>query len=237
MDLKEQAVLGDDALATHWYYRAKAAAVRRLLRGARPAALLDVGAGSGFFARTLLEEPSIRSGVCVDPGYREERDELVGGKPLRFRRTVDQAGADLVLLMDVLEHVDDDLALLGDYVAKSPRGARFVITVPAFQMLWSGHDAFLEHRRRYTLRGLEKLARAAGLGVERGCYFYGLLFPLAAASRLLGNVAGRNEPRSQMRRSCGMVNSALAWTCLAELPLLRANRLAGLTAMALATKA
>ena len=52
------------------------------------------------------------------------------------------------MIADVLEHVDDDLALLRQYAAKLGEGGRIVITVPAFSFLWSGHDVFLEHRRR-----------------------------------------------------------------------------------------
>jgi SAM-dependent methyltransferase len=235
VDLKEQAILGD-AIGAHWYYRAKAAAVGRMLRGLPATELLDVGAGSGFFARSLLQGSAIAAATCVDPGYDDEHDELVGGKPLRLRRDVAHTAADLVLLMDVIEHVDDDVGLVRDCVRKVPRGARFLVTAPAFQALWSAHDVFLEHRRRYTLPGVEAVLRAAGLSVERGCYFYGALFPLAAATRLLGRLRRGAEPRSQMRSIGALPNTVLLWACRAELPFFRANRLAGLTAMVLAAK-
>lgn len=234
MDLKEEAILGD-AVGAHWYYRAKLAALLRLLHAGRAGEILDVGAGSGFFSRELLRRSPIASATCVDPGYGEDREEIIGGKPLRFRRGVVRTAADLVLMMDVLEHVDDDVGLLSEYAAKAPSGAWFVLTVPAFRFLWSGHDVFLEHRRRYTLDELEQVARASGLRVERGCYFYGALFPLAAASRLLGRLR-QGEPKSQLRRSGTLANALLWSACRAELPLFRVNRLAGLTAMVLAAK-
>ena len=234
MDLKEQAILGE-AIGAHWYYRAKSAAVARMLRGLQPTELLDVGAGSGFFARALLQDSAVAAATCVDPGYDDERDELAAGKPLRFRRDVAWTSADLVLMMDVIEHVDDDVGLVRDYVQRVPRGARFLVTVPAFQALWSAHDVFLEHRRRYTLPGVEAVLRAGGLSVERGCYFYGVLFPLAAATRLLKRLR-HAEPRSQMRPMRALPNAALWLACRAELPFFRANRIAGLTAMVLAVK-
>ena len=235
MDLKEQAILGD-AIGAHWYYRAKTAAVAGMLHGLQPTELLDVGAGSGFFARSLLQASPIAAATCVDPGYDDEHEELVSGKPLRFRRDVARSAADLVLMMDVIEHVDDDVDLVRTYVEKVPRGARFLVTVPAFQALWSAHDVFLEHRRRYTLRGVEAVLRTAGLSVERGCYFYGALLPLAAVTRLLGRLRRDAEPRSQMQPMGRIANAALWWACRAELPLFRANRAAGLTAMVLAAK-
>src|SRR5215831_598050 len=105
MDIKESAILGADA-ASHWYYRSKAEAVERCLDGIEFQAVLDVGAGSGFFSRHMLENSSAHSAYCVDPNYPREWQETVAGKPLSFMRSTDAVAADLVLLMDVLEHVD-----------------------------------------------------------------------------------------------------------------------------------
>ena len=55
-------------------------------------------------------------------------------------------------MMDVLEHVSDDVGLVREYAKRAKPGTRFVVSVPAFMWLWSGHDVFLEHHRRYTLR-------------------------------------------------------------------------------------
>ena len=240
MDLREDGLLGA-GVAYHWYYRAKSAALATLLGGTRPARVLDVGAGTGFFSRQLLRRDHVTSATCVDPGYGCDRDELVEGKPLLFRRSVARPVADLVLLMDVLEHVERDDALLRSYVLQVACGTRFIVTVPAFSWLWSGHDVFLGHHRRYTLGQIRSVVEASGLVVEGTCSLYGALFPLAAASRLLGRlraaVTGQDRVRSQMRR-CGRVsNSALRAACRAELWMFRHNRLFGLTAMVIARKA
>jgi len=160
MDLKEHGLLGDQA-GSHWYYRSKSAALLRLLGDQPPRSILDVGAGSGAFSRDLLVRTPAREALCVDTGYESERDETVSGKPLRFRRECGPVDADVLLLMDVLEHVADDRALLAGSVAKVTHGARVVITVPAFRSLWSGHDIFLGHERRYRLPEVEALARSA----------------------------------------------------------------------------
>ena len=102
MDLKEIDILAD-GVSAHWYYRAKAEAMRRLLEGARVRSVLDVGAGSGFFSRHLLATTDVAEACCVDPSYEADRDETESGKPLHFRRNVDAADADLVLMMDVLD--------------------------------------------------------------------------------------------------------------------------------------
>jgi len=232
MDLKEEDILGSD-IGRHWYYQSKAAALRRMVGGLRPQRLLDVGAGSGFFSRHLLANGA-QSALCVDVGYERTWDETVGGKPVLYRRDCDATDCDLVLMMDVLEHVDNDAGLVSHYATKVPSGAHFLVTVPAFRFLWSGHDVFLEHKRRYTLAEIEQTMRTAGLDVVRGAYFFGAVFPLAAAIRL----ATRNDPtpRSTLKKHDALTNGLLAAACAMELPLFPINRLAGLSAFVLAKK-
>jgi len=233
MDLKEEDILGAD-IGRHWYYRSKAAALRRAVAGLEPRHILDVGAGSGFFSRHLLAETRAQSALCVDIGYNSDRDDAVAGKPVRYRRAIGPTECDLVLMMDVLEHVDDDRSLVRHYAANVPSGAHFLVTVPAFRFLWSGHDVFLEHKRRYRLAEIETALGDAGLKVVRGAYYFGLVFPLAAAVR----VATRNtgEPSSGLKKHHPLGNALLSAICAAELPLFAINRLAGLSAFVLAQK-
>jgi SAM-dependent methyltransferase len=233
MDLKEEDILGAE-IGRHWYYRAKAAALRRMVGPLHPKRILDVGAGSGFFSRHLLAETGAQSALCVDTGYASERDDSTAGKPVLYRRDSGPTDCDLVLMMDVLEHVDDDRGLLRHYAAKVPSGAYFLVTVPAFGFLWSGHDVFLEHKRRYRLPEIEAAMREAGLQVVRGAYYFGLVFPLAAAVRLA--TRHTDEPKSSLRKHGVITNGLLSAICAAELPLFPLNRLAGLSAFVLARK-
>lgn len=235
MDLKETDILGS-SIDQHWYYASKAAATSRLLGSTPIKKILDVGAGSGFFSHHLLSHSTASEAWCVDISYDADTDASTAGKPVHYRRAIDTVDADLVLLMDVLEHVDDDVGLLKAYVEKVPSGSRFLMTVPAFQFLWSGHDDFLEHRRRYTLAQLETVARAAGLTVQQGAYYFGLVFPIAATLRLLPKGAQSSPPRSQLKRHHPLVNTVLKTLCSIELPFMNANRLAGLTVFVLAQK-
>ena len=233
MDLKEEDILGAD-IGRHWYYRSKAAALRRAVADIAPKRLLDIGAGSGFFSRHLLEHTAAESALCVDIGYPSDRDDAVGTKPVRFRRDTGPTDCDLVLMMDVLEHVDDDRGLVRHYADRVPGGAHFLVTVPAFPFLWSGHDVFLEHKRRYRLVEIESAMRGAGLEIVRGSYYFGAIFPLAAVVRL----ADRNttEPRSSLSKQGAFLNGILTAACAIELPFFPFNRLAGLSAFVLARK-
>lgn len=211
--------------------------MRALLDGMAPRSILDIGAGSGFFARALLRQGA-RQAVCVDPNYPRDWEEAEAGRPILFRREISETDADLMLLMDVLEHVDDDAGLLRAYARLAPPGTRVLITVPAFEWLWSGHDVFLDHRRRYALPRLEQAARAAGVTVEGSCYYFAGVFPLAAMLRLPAAirraVTGRApEARCELRRHGAVANAVLEAVCRVELPVFPRNRLFGLSAFLL----
>lgn len=233
MDLKEEDILGAD-IGRHWYYRSKAAALRRAVGHLRPRHILDVGAGSGFFSRHLLAEGGAEKALCVDIGYDSDRDGQEAGKPVLYRRDTGPTDCDLVLMMDVLEHVDDDVGLVRLYADKVASGAHFLATVPAFRSLWSGHDVFLEHKRRYRLNEIETVMRKAGLDVVHGAYFFGFVFPLAAAVRFLER--GEPVPRSSLKKHGALTNGLLTTVCAAELPFFSINRAAGLSAFVLARK-
>jgi SAM-dependent methyltransferase len=237
MDLKEEDILGD-AVDEHWYYQSKARALIHYVEEYRARSILDVGAGSGFFSKTLLRHTEAQEALCIDISYETEVDETIAGKTIRFRRDCKTVNADLVLMMDVLEHVDDDRGLLQSYSAKVAKDTHFLITVPAFSFLWSGHDVFLEHKRRYTLKEIENVVRDAGLTIVTGSYYFAFVFPLAASIRLSERFIGRqgDNPRSRLKKHSQLTNGILSWLCMAEIPLLRLNRLAGLTAFCLATK-
>lgn len=237
MDVKEIDILGED-IGEHWYYRSKARAVQQLLKNVEIGTILDVGAGSGFFSRHLLKTSQARDAWCVDIGYDGDSDEFEGSKPIHYRRALGHLDADLVLLMDVLEHVDDDVGLLREYADKVPTGSLFLISVPAFSFMWSEHDVFLEHRRRYSLTQIEQVAKSANLALQHSAYYFGAVFPIAAATRLVDKILHKpgQSPRSQLKRHRPLVNAGLSLLSRLELPLFPLNRVAGLSAFCLARK-
>lgn len=239
MDLKEEEILGD-AIKTHWYYVTKGRAMRQMLQHLNPGVVLDVGAGSGVFSRQLLDTGKFRGATCVDPNYPEDRDEIYKGKPLRFRRAHDGLRYKLALMMDVLEHVDDDVALLREYAATLEPGGHVLITVPAFQFLWSGHDVFLEHRRRYTKKMLLETVRKAGCEPVKTRFFFGTLFPVVAAIRLFKKHLldkGKIEAHSEMKPMSPGMNRALTIIHdIERITLFPVNGLAGLSLFCLCRK-
>ena len=239
MDVKELDILGE-RIEQHWYYVAKGNALLQFLQGYRAREALDIGAGSGYFSRKLLAAGLCERATCVDTAYRSERTEVHCDKPIAFLRSTDLVTQDLILMMDVIEHVDDDVALIRAYTDRMPESAMLLVTVPAFQFLWSGHDVFLGHRRRYTLASLHQAMDKAGLEVIRSRYFFSILLPAVCALRLWGRLklaSADYKPQSDLRVHTPWMNSML--TAIHELErrtLFRFNRMAGLTLFCLARR-
>jgi 2-polyprenyl-3-methyl-5-hydroxy-6-metoxy-1,4-benzoquinol methylase len=230
MDLKELGLVDPQ---THWYYQVKLRAVQAQVarHGKQFRNIIDVGAGSGFFSEQIARRLPPKSVICVDPFYSDE--QLVGDGDLQFLRsaTVEKiSNADIFLFMDVLEHVENDSALLNVYVKHAKEGALFVSTVPAFMSLWSSHDVFLEHFKRYRLTELEKLMVSSGLELVHGRYLYGSLFP---AAWILRRVIGKKEAKSDMRPVPHLLNLFLKTFLTIEHAVFR-NRSFGVSAIVVA---
>ena len=229
MDVKEEQLLGG-AVEGHWYYRSKKLALDSLLQQIRYSRVLDIGAGSAVFSKHLLTNGAA-SAVCVDPAYGLERQESFCGKTIRYVQSVEPCDADLVLMMDVLEHVDDDVDLIRTSMKGAAAGAFAVISVPAFPSLFSAHDRFLEHKRRYRIRTLETVARAAGLNIISSRYFFAMILPLVASLRL---VERHGPAKSSLVPHSQPVNDLMTFAHRVELPFFRFNRMGGLSVFCLA---
>ncbi|MDS4068012.1 MAG: class I SAM-dependent methyltransferase [Candidatus Competibacter sp.] len=175
----------------HWWFvgrRRIMSAVIDALNLPSNATILEVGSGTGGnlamlskFGKVSAIEPddfarewaTRKSNVVVLKGY------LPGELPFN------PANFDLICLFDVLEHIESDIAALQSLrPLLKPRG-QIVLTVPAYQWLWSSHDEELHHRRRYTATSLAACCQQAGYGISQLSYYNTLLFPVAVAARLL----------------------------------------------------
>lgn len=126
-------------------------------------------------ARALATE---RSGIAVLPGALP--DDL----------PPECDGYDMVVLLDVLEHVDLDRDALAALRRRLRPGGKLVLTVPAYPWLWSRHDETHHHHRRYTAGVLADRLAAAGYRVVNMSYFNTLLFPLIVAVRAVHRLLG-----------------------------------------------
>lgn len=162
-------------------------------RGAR---IVDIGGACTVIAGQLA---SLGEFTLVEPDEetaRQARQQLgvevaIGGLP-DLPASVDHC--DIVTLLDVLEHIDDDHAALVAIRRVLVPGGILVCTVPAYQLLWSEHDEALHHKRRYRRRQLQQRLEAAGFEVLTLTSYTTALLPLVAGQRLASRLRHREGP-------------------------------------------
>ena len=200
MDLKEIGKVDPD---NFWYYLYKGQFIfdKAIKSFNKSEILFDVGAGSGYFASIFVKNKKTIKAYCIDPFY--SKDQLGNKNGLNFVTAPPIDKADVLLFIDVLEHVEDDSALLKSYISSSSADALFVISVPAFKSLWSNHDVFLEHFRRYRKKDLRNLIKRAGLVEVESSYIFGSIFPLVWLIRKLKR---SKTIQSDLKQSSNFVN-------------------------------
>ncbi len=163
--------------------------------------VLDVGSGDAWFASSLFAELAEGSHItCWDAGYTA--DDLAKSTPA-ITRTAEKPTllADVLLLLDVLEHVEDDHGFLRALVEENTHPSSTVlISVPAWNALFTAHDTRLLHYRRYSPASCSALLERCGLRIEQhGGLFHGLLAPRALSkllevTRSAVGIPDRHEP-------------------------------------------
>ena len=191
--------------ATHWWYVAR----RRILAGliadrvrpAKNARILEVGCGTGHNFDMLGQFGTVDA-IEIDDGARAVAETRLGRPiltaPLPALTGIADGAYDMIALLDVLEHIDDDHASLASLRRKLKPGGKILLTVPANPWMWSAHDRAHHHHRRYTKAGLAQVAQNAGLKIDLISPFNSLLFPVAAAARLVGKLMGKSTSDDQM---------------------------------------
>jgi len=212
--------------ADHWWFVGKRHLLRSLLGDPRAGErVLDLGCGSGGIVRDLaphcrcfgMDRSELGLRICRDRGFATlARGDL---REIPFR----SGSFDTVLLLDVIEHLDDDEGCLRRAAELLDVGGRIVVSVPAFRWLWSQHDVTFQHRRRYTARSLASVIRRAGLAPERMTYTNCAVFPAAAVWRNLARRTGlaRIAPRHDFWPVPRWLNALLAKVYAFEAWLLR----------------
>jgi SAM-dependent methyltransferase len=184
----------------HWWYVARrkilAVLIRREADLPDNARILEIGCGTGHNFEMLRAFGRLDA-LEVDGEARAlastRLGRAVGDALLPELAGVPDHEYDLIALLDVLEHVDGRPESLKSVAAKLAPGGKILITVPAYQWMWSAHDLAHHHKLRYSKKGLRRDAEAAGLKVRKIGFFNSLLFPIAAAVRILGKLRGKTS--------------------------------------------
>ncbi len=174
----------------HWWYRGRRTVIEDVIAGLGlppGARILDAGCGSGRNMVELARHGTVTgielSETSVQLARARESGEVVEGSVLDMPFA--DASFDLAVSLDVIEHLEDDLAALRELRRTVAPGGALLVTVPAYQWLWSGHDVINHHHRRYTRRSMQRVAEQAGWRQVRTTYFNSLLLPVAILLRIL----------------------------------------------------
>jgi len=183
----------------HWWFVVKKAIILDTISRTRhpgaPVSTLDIGCGAGL----MLDALAKRGPTCG----MDMSDEAIRFSQEIFKGTIkkgslpddvpyDAESFTLITALDVIEHVEEDVAALRRLKTLLVHDGVAVITVPACMSLWSAHDVINEHKRRYTEKELVAKLTEAGFVIEQISYFNTLLFPIVYVVRKLNNLLGRD---------------------------------------------
>ena len=183
----------------HWWWRAREGILleklHRLFPDSRALAILDVGCGDGLFFEQLRQFGDVE-------GIESEAALVDPQGPNRSRITVAPFDGsfnpgkkyDLILMLDVLEHLNAPEVALRHAVSLLRAGGMIVVTVPAFRLLWTNHDRLNEHRTRFTKGSFRLVAASARMQIMEMRYFFHWLFVAKLVARMAESILPR-EPR------------------------------------------
>jgi SAM-dependent methyltransferase len=185
----------------HWWYRGRRSVLEGVIDDLRlpaRARILDAGCGSGRNMVDLAHHGTVTGVELSQTSVQLARDrgagDVVEGSVLDMPFGADTF--ELAASLDVIEHLQDDLSALRELRRVVAPGGALLVTVPAYQWLWSGHDEINHHHRRYTRRSLQRVGEEAGWQQVRTTYFNSLLLPAAILLRVLDRFSRKTTESS-----------------------------------------
>ena len=229
---------------TYWWNTNKRMMIRALLARHAPGRgrLLDIGSGGGELV-SLLHHDGWRVTTC---DISAETMQFARARGIDAAVVLDATqpwpllrdSFDAVLLLDVIEHLEDDAACLREAHAALRPGAIAIVTAPAHQALFSRWDKTFGHERRYSKRGFVSVLEAAGFDAIKVTYWNALMLLPAAAIRGKDRLLGIEKEAEQFPYIPRVLNEALkSWGRVESWLVARTGLPCGLSLVAVLRKA
>jgi len=203
----------------HWWFVGRRKYISKLLKkhlnNAKNLELCEIGCGSGGNLK-MLAMHGVVDAIEMEPNalQRATNRNIVGVRTTAVGWLPDnlplQENYDVIVALDVIEHIDDDLESLKVLRERLKPGGSLLVTVPAYQWLWGPHDTANHHKRRYNRKLLLQQLKLAGFNVSFSSYFNTLLFPLSLIARFIQKLTGPHKAQfDELKIPHPAINSAL----------------------------
>ena len=206
MEQKEYKIMSDIE-GKHWWFRARRKIVSSMIEElnlSQNAQILEVGCGTGGNLAMLAEFGDVYAVELNKEAAKFAEEKKVAKSVIQAKLPQEvpykDKKFDLIVFLDVVEHIEEDKETLKAINGILSDNGVLLITVPAFQFLWSEHDVALHHKRRYNKAQLKALIANSGYKTKYVSYYNFVLFPLVSAIRFMNNSLGikSNESDSKM---------------------------------------
>lgn len=208
--------------AGHFWFESRNALIVWALRRFFPSlgSLLEIGCGTGVVLAAVAEafpQASLVGSEVSTAGLGFAAEHVPGATLVQMdgRRVPYENEFDVVAAFDVLEHIAEDVSVLGQMHRAVRRGGGIVVSVPQHPWLWSAVDDYSRHQRRYTRRELADKVKAAGFTIAYMTSFMTLILPVMLLSRLTKRDPQRIDPAAELKVGRA-TNLALGAACAVE---------------------
>lgn len=180
----------------HWWYVGRRLILKKILSEFLPSEkgkILEIGSGAGgniqllsTFGSLEITDIEIQAiNFCKEIAFKHKIDISFSHGDFYTNYSIKKNQSfSAICLFDVLEHLENEIETLDLCFKLLAENGKLLITVPAYQWLWSAHDEYLHHVRRYSKAQLIKLIENSGFRIVDSGYFNSILFPLAIFERL-----------------------------------------------------
>ena len=198
----------------HWWYVSRRRIVDKVmseLNLSQGCDILEIGCGTGGNLELLAGHGRVHAVEMEPKGIKLANTHNITNveygklpKDLPFGHKL----FDCIIMLDVLEHIEADALSVKTVYERLKSGGVFILTVPAFNFLWSFHDIIAQHKRRYTQKGLCEVLKKNGFDVNFSTYYNFLLFPVIFIVRLWNRMTGK-AGHSDNTMPPGIINTML----------------------------